>query len=249
MPEELTFTLSAFEGPLDLLLHLLSKNKVSIIDIPIAQITDQYFDYINAAEALDMDISGEFLVMAAQLLLIKSRMLLPVHETEEDDPRAELIDRLQEYKRYKAVAEEMDKQQHARDDVCFKAEEVLDIPRVKLENRQIPVQRLYEAFFAVMDRNLTRVPLEAKNFRGVIGRDPVSIRECSVRVVTILKKKKKVAFDALFEEAHTRGAMVATFLAVLELIKEHLMNVLEEGNTIYCIRGEADGEVAVTEEY
>ena len=101
---ELSFKTAAFEGPLDLLLHLISKNKVSIYDIPISEITDQYFEYISLMQELDMEIGGEFLVMASQLLLIKSRMLLPVDEEEEEDPRAELADRLEEYKRYKEIA-------------------------------------------------------------------------------------------------------------------------------------------------
>ena len=101
---ELSFKTEVFEGPLDLLLHLISKNKVSICDIPIAMITDQYFEYISVMQELDMELGGEFLVMASQLLLIKSRMLLPVENEGEDDPRAELIDRLEEYKRYKEGA-------------------------------------------------------------------------------------------------------------------------------------------------
>ena len=118
---ELSFKTEAFEGPLDLLLHLISKNKVSIYDIPIADITDQYFEYISLMQDLDMEVGGEFLVMASQLLLIKSRTLLPVENEEEEDPRAELVDRLEEYRRYKEIATTMDIYAEATKDAKVKS--------------------------------------------------------------------------------------------------------------------------------
>jgi len=117
---ELSFKIDVFEGPLDLLLHLISKNKVSICDIPISTITDQYFAYIELMQQLDMEVGGEFLVMASQLLYIKSKMLLPAPEEDEEDPRAELVDRLEEYKRYKEISAEMDKLSHSMDSVVLK---------------------------------------------------------------------------------------------------------------------------------
>ena len=153
---ELSFKTAAFEGPLDLLLHLISKNKVSIYDIPISEITDQYFEYISLMQELDMEIGGEFLVMASPLLLIKSRMLLPVDEEEEEDPRAELADRLEEYKRYKEIAVVMDEKRHTMEHVCFKDAEPLDLPKVKTENKLIPIEKLFDAFFAVIARSASR---------------------------------------------------------------------------------------------
>lgn len=246
---ELSFKTEVFEGPLDLLLHLISKNRVSICDIPIATITDQYFEYISVMQELDMDLGGEFLVMASHLLLIKSKMLLPVENEEEDDPRAELIDRLEEYKRYKEISEDMDKLQHSMDNVFFKGTEKLDIPAVKTENTAIPIEKLFEAFFTVLDRSETRKPIDPKSFRRIIGRTNYSVRHASTRVVEKIKKGEKTAFEDLFEGLSVRGEYVATFLAILELIKESVIIVTNKGDKLYCERGENDVELNVWEEY
>ena len=229
---ELSFKTAAFEGPLDLLLHLISKNKVSIYDIPISDITDQYFEYISLMQELDMEIGGEFLVMASQLLLIKSRMLLPVDEEEEEDPRAELADRLEEYKH-----------------VCFKGAEPLDLPKVKTENKLIPIEKLFDAFFAVIDRSASRKPIDPKTFKRVIGRTNYSVRYASTRVMDRLKRGSRVQFESLFDGLRVRGEYVATFLAILELIKENVMTVMQNGDHLYCERGEKDAELNIGEEY
>ncbi len=248
MNPEISFKTAIFEGPLDLLLHLISKNKVNIYDIPIAEITDQYFEYINAMQQLDMELSGEFLVMASQLLLIKSRMLLPLPE-EEEDPRAELADRLEEYRRYKLISSEMDKLSHSTDNVVFKEAEPMDFPKIKPENKLIGVDRLYAAFSAVMERNSARAALEPKNFRGVIGRTNYSIRRATADIMAKLGEDDAVEFEDLFEGLYVRGELVAAFLAVLELIKENYLAVIEEDEKIYCVRGEKDGEADIGEEY
>lgn len=247
--EELSFKLAAFEGPLDLLLHLISKNKVSIYDIPIAEITDQYFEYITAMEKLDMDVGGEFLVMASQLLLIKSKMLLPVPEEEEEDPRMELAERLEEYRRYKLITEEFDKLQHSADNLTFKEAEPLNFPKIKPENKLLKIESLYSAFFAVMDRNLNRKQLEPKNFRSVIGRTNYSIRRAGRDILGKIEGDSTVEFEDLFDGMYVRGELVAAFLAILELIKENFISVIEDEGKIYCVRGENDGEIAVGEEY
>lgn len=246
---ELSFKVEAFEGPLDLLLHLISKNKVSIWDIPIAEITDQYFEYISAMQELDMEVGGEFLVMASQLMLIKSRMLLPAPEEEEEDPRLELAQRLEEYRRYKLISEEMDRLQHAADNLVFKGAELLDFPKIKVENKQFKIESLYNAFFEVMERSLTRAQLQPKTFRTVIGRTNYSIRQATVDIMDRLQSEDAVEFGDLFDGMQERGELVAAFLAVLELIKENFMSVLEEDGKIYCMRGEKDGEFDVAEEY
>ncbi len=248
--EELSFKVAAFEGPLDLLLHLIAKNKVSIYDIPIAAITDQYFEYIAAMQEMDMEVGGEFLVMASQLLLIKSRMLLPVEEEEEEDPRLELADRLEEYRRYKEISAQMDVLQHYADRMVFKEAEPLDIPKIKLENKELPVESLLAAFSAVMDRRLNRSRLKPESFRGVIGRTNYSVRRASADIMArIGSKDDAVEFDDLFDGMHVRGQLVAAFLAVLELIKENFVVVREVDGKIYCMRGENDGEFDLGEEY
>ena len=246
---ELSFKTEVFEGPLDLLLHLISKNKVSICDIPIAMITDQYFEYISVMQELDMELGGEFLVMASQLLLIKSRMLLPVENEDEDDPRAELIDRLEEYKRYKEAAQSMDELQHTMDNVFFKEPEPLKIPSVQTENKLIPLEKLFDAFFAVLDRSETRKPIDPKLFRRVIGRTNYSVRHASRCVMQRLKKGEKTIFEELFSGLRVRGEYVATFLAILELVKENILIVTNKGDKLYCERGENDVELDLREEY
>ncbi|MBE7054939.1 MAG: hypothetical protein E7392_02355 [Ruminococcaceae bacterium] len=246
---ELSFKTEVFEGPLDLLLHLISKNKVSICDIPISMITDQYFEYIELMQQLDMEVGGEFLVMASQLLYIKSKMLLPAPEEDEEDPRAELADRLEEYKRYKEISAQMDILSHSMENVVFKGAEPLDIPKVKAENREIPIEKLFEAFFAVVDRSATRKPIDPKTFKRVIGRTNYSVRTASKSVIGKLKKGERASFESLFDGLRVRGEYVATFLALLELIKESVVIVMQEGERLYCKRGEKDVELDNWEEY
>lgn len=246
--DELSFKLAAFEGPLDLLLHLIAKNKVNIYDIPIAEITDQYFEYMAAAEEFDIELGGEFLVMASQLLLIKSRMLLPAPEEDEEDPRMELAERLEEYRRYKLAAAELDKLQHSRDNVVFKGPEPLPFPRIKLENKTLSPEKLLAAFMAVAERNAERGRLRPESFRGVVGRTNYSIRQATARLLSRVEDGDAVEFPDLFEGLSARGEYVAVFLALLELIKESYVYVFEENGKIYCLRGEKDGEY-VAEEY
>lgn len=246
---ELSFKIDVFEGPLDLLLHLISKNKVSICDIPISMITDQYFEYIELMQQLDMELGGEFLVMASQLLYIKSKMLLPTPEDDEEDPRAELADRLEEYKRYKEISAEMDKLSHSMESVVFKGAEPLNLPKVKTENREIPIEKLFEAFFNVVDRSSTRKPIDPKTFKRVIGRTNYSVRTASKNVISKLKKGEKATFESLFDGLRVRGEYVATFLALLELIKENVVMVIQKGNSLYCERSEKDVELDNWEEY
>lgn len=247
--EELSFKVAAFEGPLDLLLHLISKNKVNIYDIPIAEITDQYLEYIDAMRELDMDVGGEFLVMASQLLLIKSRMLLPVENEEEEDPRLELADRLEEYRRYKLISEEMEQLSHFADNLVFKESEPLDFPKIKIENKSLEVDKLYSAFMTVLERGRIRASLEPKSFRRVIGRTNYSVREASNRIIHLIAENDTVEFEDLFEGMYYRGEMVAAFLAVLELMKENYISVEEVDGKLYCLRGEKEGELELGEEY
>ena len=247
--EELSFKVAAFEGPLDLLLHLISKNKVNIYDIPIAEITDQYLEYIDAMRKLDMDVGGEFLVMASQLMLIKSRMLLPVEEEEEEDPRLELAERLEEYRRYKEVAGEMERLSHWTDNIVFKGSEAMDFPKIKVENKLIKVDRLYSAFLDVLERGRAKAELAPRCFRGVIGRTNYSVRDASEKIIKLIFDNETVEFEELFDGMYARGELVAAFLAVLELIKESYLTVEESEGRLYCMRGNREGEFDLGEEY
>ncbi|MBQ8391824.1 MAG: segregation/condensation protein A [Clostridia bacterium] len=246
---ELSFKIDVFEGPLDLLLHLISKNKVSICDIPISTITDQYFEYLELMQKLDMELGGEFLVMASQLLYIKSKMLLPKPEEEEDDPRAELADRLEEYKRYKEISAQMDKLSHSMEHVVFKGAEPLNLPKIRTENKEIPIERLFEAFFTVIDRSASKKPIDPKTFKRVIGRTNYSVRTASKSVMSKIKMGERTVFEDLFTGLRVRGEYVATFLALLELIKENAVTVTQEGGKLYCLRGENNVELDNWEEY
>lgn len=234
---------------MDLLLHLISKNKVNIYDIPIAEITDQYLEYIDAMRELDMDVGGEFLVMASQLLLIKSRMLLPVENGDEEDPRLELADRLEEYRRYKEISGEMERLSHSADCLVFKEPEPMNFPKIKVENKQLEVDRLYTAFMTVLERNQARASLIPGTFRSVIGRTNYSVREASARIMELFADNDTVEFEDLFEGMYIRGQLVAAFLAVLELMKENYFTVEETDGKLYCIRGDKEGELELGEEY
>ena len=203
---ELELKLEKYEGPLALLLHLIEKNKVSITDIPIVQITDQYMAYIDAMQSDKMEVMSEFVEMAATLLAIKAKMLLPrqkAAEEEEVDPRQELMEQLLEYKKYKAISERLrEYSQNAAKNV-FKAptipEEILNyVPPVDPEAilASLDFERLYQAFQMVMKR-----------------------REDKMRAIRGLRKQGKVSFFELLAEEPNRPAMIVAFLAILELMK------------------------------
>ena len=216
---ELELKLEKYEGPLALLLHLIEKNKVSITDIPIVQITDQYMAYIDAMQSDKMEVMSEFVEMAATLLAIKAKMLLPrqkAAEEEEVDPRQELMEQLLEYKKYKAISERLrEYSQNAAKNV-FKAptipEEILNyVPPVDPEAilASLDFERLYQAFQMVMKRREDKI-------------DPIRANlslEDKMRAIRGLRKQGKVSFFELLAEEPNRPAMIVAFLAILELMK------------------------------
>ena len=227
---ELSVKLEVFEGPLDLLLHLVDKNKVDIYDIPIATITDQYLEYVEEMKKADLDIMSEFLVMASTLLSIKAKMLLPKppkedEEEEEEDPRAELVRALLEYKMYKQFAEELRDRQLDADHVVFKEpsipEEVRDYEQpVDLDVlvSGITLTGLGRIFQEVLAREKGRVDPIRSRF-GSIKREEVSLEEKMEWLHGFVKENKNFSFRGLLEEAASRTEIVVTFLAILELMK------------------------------
>ncbi|MDP4119404.1 MAG: segregation/condensation protein A, partial [Bacillota bacterium] len=169
-----------FEGPLDLLLHLIQKNKVSVYDIPIAEITAQYMEYVSVMSKLDMEGAGDFLVMAAHLLLIKSKMLLPGSEKEDDgiDPRSELVDRLVEYAKYKESATYFGENQYADKFVFYKEPDEIKLPTERLQNTQIPLSRLLRAFEDVMERRREKDEFVIKKeaLETIVKRETVPVK-------------------------------------------------------------------------
>jgi segregation and condensation protein A len=233
-PQQLAFPfyrvkLDIFEGPLDLLLHLIKKNEVEITDIPIAAITEQYLGYLEMMRELSLDVAGEFLVMAATLMLIKSRMLLPPseeEEPEENDPRAELVQQLLEYQRYREAALDLSERPLLHRDVFVREpappepEEMADLPEEPLRLR-VSVWDLMEAFRAV----LARARPEAVHEVAV---ETVSLRDCAHAILRRLETHRAALFESLFPPEATRLEIVVTFLALLELMKMGAVHATQE---------------------
>ncbi len=218
--EKVLYKLENFEGPLDLLLHLITKNKVSIYDIPIVEITDQYLEAIDGIEESQLDNTSEFLVLAAQLLFIKSKMLLPKEEIEEEeeDPREELARRLLEYQKYKEASQELRKNEFWSRYMFFKESEKIDFPAPKYDKHH-ETEELIDAFNAILQRQIRREKPKKKAFLGIVGREKVSVEEMTKKVYLMLSKKKNLPFKSIFKKSDSRPEMVATFLALLEMIK------------------------------
>jgi len=221
-PDALEVILEAFEGPLDLLLYLIKRQNLDILDIPIAEITRQYMSYIDVMQELRLELAAEYLVMAAMLAEIKSRMLLPrpvLGDGEEDDPRAELVRRLQEYERFKQAALDIDAlPQISRDLFSTSAE-----PPERNQARPHPDVNLRELLLAFREV-LTRAEMFTHHH---IQREPLSVRERMSRVLSSLTPERFTDFASLFTVEEGRMGVVVTFLAVLELIKESLIELIQ----------------------
>jgi segregation and condensation protein A len=212
-PDALEVFLDAFEGPLDLLLYLIKRQNLDILDIPISEITDQYMEYVELMKDLRLDLAAEYLVMAAMLAEIKSRMLLPrtAASEDEEDPRAELVRRLQEYERFKKAAADLDALPRLERDVfCTRTE----VPSGQVR-RLPPSVDLQEVLLAL--RNvLARADLYTSHR---IERESLSLRERMARVLELVSGAAFVPFAHLFEPVEGRAGVVVTFLALLELVK------------------------------
>jgi segregation and condensation protein A len=238
-------TLPNFEGPLDLLLHLIREHKLDILDIPIALITERYIAHITRMKEINLDIAGEFLVMASTLLHLKSRMLLPREqlpegqadaEENQPDPRAELVRRLLEYQKYKEAAEQLHHNDLLDRDVFPRRVRVDRVPLDPEEvgYQEISVFKLIEA----LDRVLKT--LEPK-FQHEVVRDRLSLSDAIHKLAEKLKSGERVAFIALFDGARTRSQVIVTFLAVLEMCKLKLIRVFqdEQDDLFLAARGDA----------
>lgn len=225
---ELEVKLQAFEGPLDLLLHLIEKNKVDIYDIPIVEITEQYLEYVEEMPKDDLDLTSEFLLMAATLIDIKSKMLLPkeIDENgEEIDPRAELVEKLIEYKMYKyAAAELKDMQLYAGKSLYKEPTVPKEVqkyePPVDLDKllEGVSLKQLNDIFQMVLKRQVDKIDPVRSKF-GKIEMEEVSLPDKIDYVVNAVKKKKRCSFKQLLEKQSTKMEVIVSFLAILELIK------------------------------
>lgn len=234
---ELTVKLETFEGPLDLLLHLLEKNKVNIYDIPIVEITNQYMDYINEMERQDLNVMSEFMVMAATLIDIKAKMLLPkkqAEEEEEEDPRAELVQQLLEYKLYKSIAYELKDRQIDADKLMYKAPtlpaEVSEyVQPVDIEEllSGLTLNRLNRIFESVMRRQADKIDPVRSRF-GKIEKEEVSLEEKMADLENFAQTHRTFSFRGLLQRQAGRVQIIVTFLAVLELMKTGKIEIVQE---------------------
>lgn len=220
-----------FEGPLDLLLHLIKESSIEITEIKIDEITKQYLDYIEAMEELNLDIASEYLIMAAELIEMKSSTLLPNKKQEEDtyeeDPREQLIKRLLEYKRYKEMTNVFNELEEIRKSIHTKEPEDLrnykSNEKVELDE-SITLDVLLEALQKFLKRKELEKPLNTK-----ITKKEYSVSKRSNEIRTLLKKKKKIAFEELFD-IYSKDYIVVTFLSVLDLTRKQELNLVQERN-------------------
>lgn len=221
-PEALEVFLDAFEGPLDLLLYLIKRQNLDILDIPIAEITTQYMEYVELMREINLELAADYLVMAAMLAEIKSRMLLPrsaEQDEDEEDPRAELIRRLQEYERYKQAAEDIDALPRLERDV-FQAS--ADFPDRKFE-RKPPDVDLRELLFALSEV-MHRADLFSSHH---VQREALSLRERMSIVLERVGNQQFTPFTELFDFSEGRHGVVVTFMAILELLKQSLVEIVQ----------------------
>jgi segregation and condensation protein A len=220
--------LENFEGPLDLLLHLIKKHEVNIYDIPIALITQQYLDYIDLMQEMNLDVAGEFLVMAATLIHIKSRMLLPrpdpAQEDPEEDPREALVRRLLEHQKFKAAAELLHERETLRSAQWTRADGPIaqiagEAPEPEIE---VDLFSLITAFRAVVERSKQRPKI-------YLPGEQIPIEERIAQLLAKLSETEACGFEDLFADMQSRSGMIVTFLAILEMIRLKLIRVFQSG--------------------
>jgi segregation and condensation protein A len=220
-PDALQVFLDAFEGPLDLLLYLIKRQNLDVLNIPIAMITKQYMEYIDLMDTMALELAAEYLVMAAMLAEIKSRMLLPRPEecADEDDPRAELIRRLQEYEQFKKAAEDMDALDRLERDIFLTN---IEVPKFEVE-MPLPDVRINDLVMAFRDV-VNRAEQYASHH---VQREPLSVRERMVFVLETLSSDRFTSFLDLFDPREGRMGLVVSFLAILELLKESMIELVQ----------------------
>jgi len=222
-PQALEVFLEAFEGPLDMLLYLIRRQNLDILDIPIAEITRQYMRYIELMQVLQLELAGEYLLMAATLAEVKSRMLLPRsagdEAAEEADPRAELVRRLQEYERFKRAAENIDRIPRLDRDTWTASADLVDRKVVRIAP-QVTLQEMLVAFQDVLSRS----DMFAHHH---VQREPLSVRQRMTEVMAALAGHEFVDFSRLFKAAEGRRGLTVTFVAVLELLREGLIEIIQ----------------------
>lgn len=229
--ESITYRLDSFEGPLDLLLTLIDKNKVSIADIPIALICDQYMEYIKEVQHLDMEVAAEFIVMASELMLIKSKLLLPRPEEEDEDPRAALADALLRYKQAKEAAQKM-----APLYALYSGRMIKDTDEISPDRKFVADQEavdLYAAIKRVIALNSAMERAEKTHFTPLIQKPVVSVELKIIGILERMSKKPASTLGELLAGAESRADLVAAFIGILELVKVQRVLIADEGKDEY----------------
>lgn len=226
--------LDKFEGPLDLLYHLIEKEKVDIYDIPIYKITSQYIDYINEMKELDLEITSEFLIMASTLIEIKSKMLIPkankedkMKDEEELDPREELVKRLIEYKKYKEASIELKSRENTYKKIYYKTKEEIEYIDDDLDFGDIDLKQIVDLYEKILENC---VDLDNDIDFKEIKRDEITIEESIDRIIYILNHEDRVKFEDFFESKTSKAIVVTIFIAILELIKQKRIIITQEKN-------------------
>lgn len=228
---EISFKIDEFEGPLDLLLHLIKESKMDIMNIEIEKITKQYMDYLDLQEKMNLEVASEYLVLASELIEIKSKMLLPNFKSEDDeeeeaDPREELVNRLLEYQAYKEITKVLQEKENLRREIYTKLPEnyknyIDEVSEVRVD---VSLDDLVEAFKRYLVRKKDSKPLKTK-----VAVNEISVSSRRYDIKNLLKRKKKVSFFELFPVI-TKEYIVATFLAVLEMAKSGELIIMQDNN-------------------
>lgn len=229
---ELSFKLETYEGPLDLLLALISKNKVNIYDIPISLILEQYMDYIRQMQELDMEVAGEFIAMAAELMLIKSRMLLPKPEIEKEDPRERLAQALIEYKKAKEAAVDFRDRYARYHGRMAKDPEVIETEKVLVDH---DVALLEKAFEAMMKRSREEIRklVKPETTLGSLLSENKTVVPVSRRILGVMRhlaKKGEAGFEEIMLQSRSRSELIASFMALLELLRANRIEIVADPN-------------------
>lgn len=249
MSEGLSFRLEVFEGPLDLLLSLITKNKINIYDIPIASLLDQYLDYLEQMRRMDMDIAGEFITMAAELMLIKSRMMLPsAEEEEEEDPRLRLAEALTEYKKAKEAAQELSGMYEKYGGrIAKEPDETVYYSIPEITDQQVSL--LEEAFERILERRKliaeNTQPEPERLLKSLLNQKVTPIPEKIRSIIRHVEKCRETTFEELMYNNSTKSELVASFVAVLQLLAVRRLLIVSADDTdiVLKINEEITGEV------
>ncbi len=237
--EQLSFQVADYEGPLDLLLQLVQKHKLNIYDIEISKLLDQYLEHIQVMQQVNLDLSSEFLEMASRLVYIKTVMLLPRHEEEAEQMRRELTGQLLEYQACQQAAQLLREREGGLDRITRPP---MELERDPLYGNVHRPQELCKAYLQAVGRGKRRLPPPASTFAPIVTRRVVSVRSRVIYVLKRLYQQEHVPFEALFQEGEDRSELVATFLAVLELMKTGRI-LLDQQEMLHLVPGGGRGEV------